>query len=121
MEELTLIHKTHKPANYFSIEDATIYAINFPCAINPVNESTQTIPLNSELINSLAPSIPENCSVYFSKRRGLVVFESNYDWTQSALKSLFALMENIRLNLRETESCPMGNLTGNYSQRTFWF
>jgi hypothetical protein len=90
MEELTLIHKTHKPANYFSIEDATIYAINFPCTINPVNESTQTIPLNSELINSLAPSIPENCSVYFSKRRGLVVFESNYDWTQSALKSLFA-------------------------------
>jgi hypothetical protein len=43
MEELTLIHKTHKPANYFSIEDATIYAINFPCTINPVNESTQTI------------------------------------------------------------------------------
>ena len=89
MEELTLKHKTHKTANYFSIEDETIYAINFPCTINPVNDSTQTIPLNSELINSLAPSIPENCSVYFSKRRGLVVFESTYDWTQIALKSLF--------------------------------
>ena len=57
MEELTLKHKTHKTANYFSIEDETIYAINFPCTINPVNDSTQTIPLNSELINSLAPSI----------------------------------------------------------------
>ena len=89
MEELTLKNKTHKTANYFSIEDETIYAINFPCTINPVNDSTQTIPLNSELINSLAPSIPENCSVYFSKRRGLVVFESTYDWTQIALKSLF--------------------------------
>ena len=89
MEELTMKHKTHKTANYFSIEDETIYAINFPCTINPVNDSTQTIPLNSELINSLAPSIPENCSVYFSKRRGLVVFESTYDWTQIALKSLF--------------------------------
>ena len=115
MEELTLKHKTHKTANYFSIEDETIYAINFPCAINPVNETTQTIPLNSELINSLAPSIPENCSVYFSKRRGLVVFESKYDWTQSALKSLFINGKH-QVKFTGIRELSYGEFNGNYSK-----
>ena len=115
MEELTLKNKTHKTANYFSIEDETIYAINFPCTINPVNESTQTIPLNSELINSLAPSIPENCSVYFSKRRGLVVFESNYDWTQIALKSLFTNGKH-QVKFTGNRELSYGKFNGHYTK-----
>lgn len=115
MEELTLNHKTHKTANYFSIEDETIYAINFPYTRNPVNESTHTIPLNSELINSLAPSIPENCSVYYSKRRGLVVFESNYDWTQSALKSLFANGKH-QVKFTGTRELSYGKFNGHYTK-----
>lgn len=89
VKELSAQNEAPRVAGFFSAADSSIYAITFPSRLSLENEKIQSIALNTDLVNSLAPSIPDNCTVYFSKKRGVVIFEANYEWTQSALKDMF--------------------------------
>ena len=115
MGELTIEKESQNVSNYFALEDETIFAINFPYASNPINETIETIPLNAELISSLAPSTPENCTIYFSKKRGIVVFESNYDWTQNTLRSLFINGKH-QVKFTGNRTLTYGEYRGNYTE-----
>lgn len=89
VKSLSAQNDVPKVAGYFSMADSSIYAITFPTRLSLENEKIESIGLNLDLVKSLSPSIPENCTVYFSKKRGVVVFEANHEWTQSSLKELF--------------------------------
>ena len=115
MGELTIEKESQNVSNYFALEDETIFAINFPYASNPINETIETIPLNADLISSLAPSTPENCTIYFSKKRGIVVFESNYDWTQNTLRSLFINGKH-QVKFTGNRKLTFGEYRGNYTE-----
>tara|TARA_B100000524_G_C23653783_1_gene371038 strand:- start:263 stop:2422 length:2160 start_codon:yes stop_codon:yes gene_type:complete len=89
VKSLSAQNQTPKVSGYFSMADSSIYAITFPSRLSLEKERIESVELNLDLINSLSPSIPENCTLYFSKKRGIVVFETNDEWTQSGLKELF--------------------------------
>tara|TARA_B100001287_G_scaffold245476_1_gene222778 strand:- start:18949 stop:21108 length:2160 start_codon:yes stop_codon:yes gene_type:complete len=75
--------------DYFSLSDSSVYAINFPNQSSLEDEKIKSIGLNMDLVNSLNKSIPDNSTIYFSKKRGIIIFEANYEWTQSGLIELF--------------------------------
>ena len=80
---------TQEIPRYFSVADSSVYAISFPSRLSLEKERIQSVSRNMDLVNSLFPSVPDNCTIYFSKKRGLVIFEARDEWTQSGLKELF--------------------------------
>ena len=89
VKSLSAQNESYKVSGHFSMADSSIYAITFPSRLSLEKERIESIGLNLDLINSLSPSIPDNCTLYFSKKRGIVVFETNDEWTRSGLKELF--------------------------------
>ena len=74
---------------YFNKNDSTVYVIHETRGIDFQSETFKTLPTNLEIIQSIKESIPDDCSVYFSKNRALLVFESKSNWSKSSIKELF--------------------------------
>ena len=52
-------------------------------------DQIKTLECNSNLFQSIKKDIPENCSVYLSQKRGLVIFEASGNWNKASVKELF--------------------------------
>ena len=117
VEELSAQNNTPKVAGYFSQADASVYAITYPSRLSLENEKIESIELNMDLINSLSNSIPENCTVYLSKNRGVVIFESNNEWTQNGIKELFRNGKH-QIKFLGNRKIQYGTYHGHYSRQT---
>ena len=104
-----------KPSQYFAESDHIIYAISHPNTIDLEKENIKTIALNSELYKSLSQSIPDNCTVYFSQKRGVVVFEGAYEWNEKSLKALF-LNGKHKVRFTGRHELIYGAYSGSYSK-----
>lgn len=117
VEDLSAQNNTPKVAGYFSQADASVYAITYPSRLSLENEKIESIELNMDLINSLSNSIPENCTVYLSKNRGVVIFESNNEWTQNGIKELFRNGKH-QIKFLGNRKIQYGTYHGHYSRQT---
>ena len=115
VEELGTYNNSPQVAGYFSQADSSIYAITFPSRLSLQNEKIESIGLNMNLINSLSNSIPENCTVYLSKNRGLVIFEANDEWTQNGVKELFRNGKH-QIKFLGNRKIKFGTYQGHYSR-----
>ena len=115
VEELSSKNIKLTASQYFSKEDKEIYAISFPSNLNLETEKIQTTALNKDLFNSLSSRIPDNCTLYMSQKRGVVVFESSYEWTQSSIKELF-LNGKHKVNFTGYHQLTYGSFKGSYAQ-----
>ncbi|MEJ6637792.1 MAG: hypothetical protein QNL10_05100 [Crocinitomicaceae bacterium] len=104
-----------KASQYFSKLDNKIYAISHPNTIDLEKENIQTIDLNSDLYQSLSQSIPDNCTVYMSQKRGVVVFEGAYEWNDGSIKELF-LNGKHKVNFTGHHELIYGAYNGFYSK-----
>jgi len=74
---------------YFEEADSIVYVINHPSSVDFVADEIKTIDMNSDLYKSISKSIPENCSVFLSLKRGLIVFEGRLNWNKASIKEVF--------------------------------
>ena len=106
---------TQEVSSYFSKADSSIYAISFPSLLSLEKEKIQSTSLNMDLVNSLFTSIPDNCTIYFSKKRGVVIFEANDEWTQGGLKDLFRNGQH-KIKFLGNRKIQFGAYRGRYSK-----
>ena len=76
-------------AAYFDQKDSIVYVIHEARGIEIKSETFKTLPSNLEMIKSIKESIPDDCSVFFSQNRALLVFESKSNWSKASIKELF--------------------------------
>ena len=102
-------------AAYFNQDDSTVYVIHETRGIDFKSGIFKTLPSNLDLIQSIKESIPDDCSIYFSKNRALLVFESKSNWSKSSIKELFIDGKHkiIFTDLREFK---YGSFKGSYSK-----
>ncbi len=89
VQELSLEKIQVDSSYYFEEEDSIVYVINHPTTVDFTRDGIQPLELNRELYMSIAGSIPENCSVFLSHKRGLIVFEGRYGWNKASIKEVF--------------------------------
>lgn len=87
--ELSLDKHQIEPSSYFDQRDSTVYVVNHPSRVDFNTDKIHTLDCNSDLFQSISKSIPENCSVYMSQLRGLIVFEGHSNWNKASIKELF--------------------------------
>ena len=89
VQELRLEKIQVDASYYFEEADSIVYVINHPSSVDFVADEIKTIDMNSDLYKSISKSIPENCSVFLSLKRGLIVFEGRLNWNKASIKEVF--------------------------------
>jgi len=77
------------PSAYFNDRDSTVFIINHPNNIDFTKDQIITLDCNRNLFQSIRKEIPENCSVFLSQKRGLMIFEASGNWNKASVKELF--------------------------------
>jgi len=89
VNELSLDKTQIDSSAYFDQRDSTVFIVNFPNGVDFKKDQIRIIDCNKELFQSIKKDIPENCSVYLSQTRGLIVFEAAGNWNKASIKELF--------------------------------
>jgi hypothetical protein len=100
---------------YFGQKDSTVYVIHETRGIDFQAGIFKTLPSNLEMIQSIKESIPDDCSVYFSQNRALLVFESKSNWSKSSVKNLF-IDGKQKIIFTELREFKYGPYKGTYSK-----
>ena len=100
---------------YFDQKDSTVYVIHEIRGINFQSGIFKTLASNLEVIQSIKESIPDDCSVYFSQNRALLVFESKSNWSKSSVKELFIDGKH-KIIFTELREFKYGAFKGSYSK-----
>ena len=100
---------------YFDQRDSTVFIVNHPNTVDFKNDNIRTIEVNKDLFQSIKKDIPENCSVYFSQSRGLIVFEKSGNWNKASIKELF-IDGKFKIEFTELRHFKYGPFTGFYSK-----
>ena len=101
--------------SYFNQKDSTVYVIHGMRGIDFNPEVFMTLAENSDLIQSIKESIPEDCSIYFSKNRPVLIFESKSNWSKSSIKDLF-INGKFKVQFTKLREFKYGSFVGEYSK-----
>lgn len=115
VQELRLEKIQADSSYYFEEADSIVYVINHPSSIDFVADEIKTIEINSDLYKSISKSIPENCSVFLSLKRGLIVFEARLNWNKASIKELFIDGKH-KINFTKLRHFTYGPFSGFYSK-----
>lgn len=115
VQELRLEKIQVDSSYYFEEADSIVYVINHPSSIDFVADKIKTIEMNSDLYKSISKSIPENCSVFLSLKRGLIVFEGRLNWNKASIKELFIDGKH-KINFTKLRHFTYGPFSGFYSK-----
>ena len=115
VQELRLEKIQVDSSYYFEDADSIVYVINHPSSVDFVADKIKTIEMNSDLYKSISKSIPENCSVFLSLKRGLIVFEGRLNWNKASIKELFVDGKH-KINFTKLRHFTYGPFSGFYSK-----
>ena len=100
---------------YFDQRDSTVFIVNHPNNVDFKNDNIKTIDVNKDLFQSIKKDIPENCSVFLSQSRGLIVFEKSGNWNKASIKELF-IDGKFKIEFTELRHFKYGPFLGFYSK-----
>ena len=100
---------------YFDQRDSTVFIVNHPNNVDFKNDNIKTIDINKDLFQSIKKDIPENCSVFLSQSRGLIVFEKSGNWNKASIKELF-IDGKFKIEFTELRHFKYGPFLGFYSK-----
>ena len=100
---------------YFDQRDSTVFIVNHPNNIDFKKDNIRTIDVNKDLFQSIKKDIPENCSVFLSQSRGLIVFEKSGNWNKASIKELF-IDGKFKIEFTELRHFKYGPFLGFYSK-----
>ena len=100
---------------YFDKRDSTVFIVNHPNNVDFKNDNIRTIDVNKDLFQSIKKDIPENCSVFLSQSRGLIIFEKSGNWNKASIKELF-IDGKFKIEFTELRHFKYGPFLGFYSK-----
>ena len=115
VNRLSLENTQVRPSAYFDDKDSTVFIINHPSDIDFKKDQIKTLKCNKNLFQSIKKDIPENCSVYLSQKRGLVIFEASSNWNKASVKELFINGQH-KIHFTKLRHFNFGPFNGFYSK-----
>ena len=115
VNKLSLENTQVKPSAYFNDKDSTVFIINHPNDIDFKKDQINTLKCNRNLFQSIKKEIPENCSVYLSQKRGLLIFEASGNWNKASVKELF-INGQYKIQFTKLRHFNFGPFSGFYSK-----
>jgi hypothetical protein len=115
VNRLSLENTQVRPSAYFDDKDSTVFIINHPSDIDFKKDQIKTLKCNKNLFQSIKKDIPENCSVYLSQKRGLVIFEASSNWNKASVKELFINGQH-KIQFTKLRHFTFGPFSGFYSK-----
>lgn len=115
VNELSLDKTQIDSSAYFDQRDSTVFIVNYPNGVDFKKDQIRIIDCNKELFQSIKKDIPENCSVYLSQTRGLIVFEAAGNWNKASIKELF-IDGKFKIEFTELRHFKYGPFLGFYTK-----
>jgi hypothetical protein len=115
VDALSLDNSQIDSSAYFDQRDSTVFIVNHPNNVDFNIDNIRTIDVNKDLFQSIKKDIPENCSVFLSQSRGLIVFEKSGNWNKASIKELF-IDGKFKIEFTELRHFKYGPFTGFYSK-----
>lgn len=115
VNKLSLENTQIKPSAYFDNRDSTVFIINHAKGIDFKKDQIRTLDCNKNLFQSIKKEIPENCSVYISQKRGLMIFETAGNWNKASVKELFINGQH-KIQFTKLRHFDFGPFSGFYSK-----
>ena len=113
--KLSLENTQVEPSAYFDDRDSIVFIVNHPSGIDFKEDHITTLDCNKDLFQSIRKEIPENCSVYLSQKRGLMIFEAHGNWNKASIKELFINGQH-KIQFTELRHFNYGSFSGFYSK-----
>jgi hypothetical protein len=115
VNKLSLENTQVNPSAYFNDRDSTVFIINHPNNIDFTKDQIITLDCNRNLFQSIRKEIPENCSVFLSQKRGLMIFEASGNWNKASVKELFINGQH-KIHFTKLRHFNFGPFNGFYSK-----
>ena len=115
VNKLSLDKTQIDPSAYFDQRDSAVFIINQPNGIDFKEDKIVTLDCNKDLFHSIRKSIPENCSIYLSQTRGLIVIEGRSNWNKSSIKELL-IEGQFKIEFTQLRHFKYGPFRGFYSK-----